>query len=101
MPSSSGNSTFSYTLSTGTRLNDWKMKPMWAWRRLVRSRSFRLPVSWPFTVTVPAVGVSMQPIRLRMVVLPEPDGPAMEMNSPSSMVIDTPRTAATVTLPSG
>ena len=99
LPSSSGNSTFSYTLSTGTKLNDWKMKPMWAWRRVVRSRSLRVPVAWPSTVTVPAVGVSMHPIRLRIVVLPQPDGPAMEMNSPRSIDNVTPRTAGTVTLP--
>ena len=58
-------------------------------------------MAWPLTVTVPAVGVSIQPIRLRIVVLPEPDGPAMEMNPPRSIDNETPRTARTVTLPSG
>ena len=50
---------------------------------------------------MPEVGVSMQPIRLRIVDLPEPDGPAIETKSPFSMAKLTPRTASTLTLPRG
>ena len=37
--------------------------------------SSSVPISWPATSTVPLVGTSMQPIRLRSVVLPLPEGP--------------------------
>jgi hypothetical protein len=40
----------------------------------------------------------MRPIMLRIVDFPEPDGPAMEMNSPFSMLKLTPFTASTWTL---
>ena len=38
-------------------------------------------------------------MRLRSVDLPEPDGPAIAMNSPGSTASDTPRSAATVVRP--
>ena len=77
-----GNSTFWKTLSTDTRLKLWKMNPMVFRRRSVSCRS----VSVLGVVTVrpprrPSVAVSTQPMRLSRVVLPLPDGPAMEMNS--------------------
>ena len=100
-PISSGNSTFSVTSSTGIRLNDWKMKPSTWWRRSVTARSVRPAVSVSITRTVPSVGVSMQPIMFRIVVLPDPDGPAMETKSPSSISKLTPLTAWTSVLPSG
>ncbi len=52
-------------------------------------------VGLPSISTTPEVGGSMQPIMLRMVDLPEPDGPAMEMKSPFSMAKVTPFTAST------
>ena len=39
-------------------------------------------MSLPATSTVPEVGVSTQPMRLSSVVLPLPDGPAIDRNSP-------------------
>ena len=42
----------------------------------------------------------MQPIMLRIVLLPEPEGPAMARNSPFSMDSDTPRSASTRVSPS-
>src|SRR5690606_25968132 len=41
-------------------------------------------VSTPLILTMPDVGVSMHPIMLRMVDLPDPEGPVIEMNSPFS-----------------
>ena len=64
------------------------------------ARSESRAVSWPSTTTVPAVGVSTQPMRLRSVVFPEPDGPAMERNSPSPTSIEASRTAGTSVFPS-
>ena len=48
----------------------------------------------------PRVAMSTQPIRLSSVVLPLPEGPAMEMNSPGCTSSDTPRSAGTTVLPS-
>src|SRR5215510_1626330 len=41
-------------------------------RKSVTASSDRLATSWPHTSMPPAVGLSMQPIRLRSVVLPLP-----------------------------
>jgi hypothetical protein len=68
-------------------------------RKLVSCRSDSRRVSLPATSTVPEVGTSTQPIRLSSVVLPLPDGPAMEMKSPSTTSRLTPRNAGTTTLP--
>ena len=57
-------------------------------------------MSLPATSTMPDVGVSTQPIRLSSVVLPLPEGPAMEMKSPATTSSVTPRSAGTTTLPS-
>ncbi|MNE37212.1 hypothetical protein D3C80_1310540 [compost metagenome] len=43
----------------------------------------------------PALGCSKPAIRRRQVVLPEPEGPSIEKNSPSWMSIDTWSTALT------
>ena len=57
-------------------------------------------MSLPATSTVPDVGVSTQPIRFSSVVLPLPDGPAIDRNSPPRTSSETPRSAGTTTLPS-
>jgi len=64
------------------RLNDWKMKPILWSLSFVSSRSESARVSRPSILTAPDVGVSTHPIRLSSVVLPLPDGPATERNSP-------------------
>jgi hypothetical protein len=97
--SSNGSSTFWNTLSTDTRLKLWKMKPMVFKRSAVSARSDSLLVSLPVTSTVPEVGVSTHPIRFSSVVLPLPEGPAMDRNSPSATSNETPRRAGTVTVP--
>ena len=43
----------------------------------------------------PPVGSSKPPIIRRVVVLPQPDGPRSEKNSPEAMSMDTPSTART------
>ena len=50
--------------------------------------------SRPPRYTVPYVGSSKPPIIRRVVVLPQPDGPSMEKNSPSRMSSDRSSTAA-------
>jgi hypothetical protein len=51
--------------------------------------------SRPCRKILPLDGRSNPPIMRRQVVLPEPDGPSMEKNSPSSMARLTPATAIT------
>jgi len=53
----------------------------------------------PLMLTVPELGRSSVPIRLSRVDLPEPDGPTMATNSPSSTLRDTPLQACTGGLP--
>ncbi|MFO0753233.1 MAG: hypothetical protein U0411_07920 [Thermodesulfovibrionales bacterium] len=50
-------------------------------------------VDSPSMETVPSVGKSSPPIRWRRVVLPEPEDPAMQTNSPLSTERLTPRSA--------
>src|SRR6478752_9883577 len=52
--------------------------------------------STPRSSTRPPVGSSNPPIMRRVVVLPHPDGPSREKNSPSPMVRSTRSTAVTV-----
>src|SRR5689334_15581855 len=55
--------------------------------------------STPSSAMHPSLGSSSAPMRLRSVVLPEPDGPATTAKSPFSMVKLTPRSACTLTEP--
>src|SRR5512136_22447 len=57
------------------RLNCWKMKPKVFRRISVRKRSGRLVISVSRSRILPAVGLAMQPMRLRSVVFPDPLGP--------------------------
>ncbi len=91
---------FSAAVSIGSRLKNWKMKPMWSRRRSVSSASSMPVMSTPATVTCPEVGWS-RPARMCMSVdLPEPDGPMTAVRRPSAMSTDTPRRASTVASPS-
>jgi hypothetical protein len=45
-------------------------------------------ISVSFKNKVPSEGLSRQPMMFRMVVFPEPDGPAMDKNSPLSIEKD-------------
>ncbi len=60
--------------------------------RLFGGTSVTLP---PCRNTAPRVGSSKPAIIRMVVVLPHPDGPSMEKNSPSAMARSTPLTAAT------
>ena len=66
---------FSFALSIGSRLKNWKTKPMCSRRSFVRSLSPSVVISLPATSTAPEVGLS-SPARMCISVdLPEPDGP--------------------------
>ena len=52
-------------------------------------------MSWPRRAIVPAVGRSNPPIIRSVVVLPQPDGPSSEKNSPVWIVSETSSTATT------
>ena len=52
-------------------------------------------IDCPAMTTVPSVGSSNPAIRRSSVVLPQPDGPSREKNSPSRMVASTPLSAVT------
>ena len=58
---------------------------------------FNLPREVPSTDISPDVGASSPPSRLSNVVLPEPEGPTIAANSPSSKLRSIPLTALTST----
>ena len=96
----SGSAMFSAAVSIGSRLKNWKMKPMWSRRSFVSSLSSRLLMSTPATVTSPEVGLS-SPARMCMSVdLPEPEGPMTAVRRPAVMSTETPRRASTAASPS-
>ena len=73
---------FSFAVSIGSRLKNWKMKPMCSRRSFVSCVSFSSPISVSAIQTSPAVGWS-SPARMCMSVdLPEPDGPITAVSSP-------------------
>ena len=53
---SSGRRMFSSAVSIGSRLKNWKMKPMWVRRSLVSASSSSVVMSVPSMVTVPLLG---------------------------------------------
>jgi hypothetical protein len=96
----SGRTTFSSASSIGSRLKNWKTKPMCSRRSLVSSVSLRLPRGVPAMETSPVVGRS-SPARMCMRVdLPDPDGPITAVSCPRGTSIETPRSASTAVSPS-
>ena len=74
---------FSSAVSIGSRLKNWKMKPMCSRRSFVSCVSFSSPIAVPAIQTSPDVGRS-SPARMCMSVdLPEPDGPMTAVSSPA------------------
>ena len=73
--SDSGSRMFSSALSTGSRLKNWKTKPILSRRSSVSSASSSSPSSTPSIVTEPEVGRSSPARQCISVDLPEPDGP--------------------------
>jgi len=59
-------------------LNAWKMNPISRFRTRARSMSLKPDTARPFSEYVPSVAVSRSPRIERSVVLPQPDGPAIE-----------------------
>src|SRR5436853_5572068 len=53
-------------------------------------------MSWPPTWTRPLSGISKPAMMRRLVVLPQPEGPSSEKNSPALMSSVTPSTATTL-----
>ena len=66
----------------GTRLKLWNMKPI----SLARKRAFLLvetrETSLPPRIYSPVLALSSNPMIFKRVVLPQPDGPIIIMNSP-------------------
>ena len=86
---------FSSAVSVGSRLKNWKTKPM-LWRRTsVASLSFRTERRLPARVTSPAEGRSSPPRRWSRVDLPLPEGPMMATNSPLATWKSRPASAST------
>ncbi len=82
---SSGSSTFWRTLSFGSRLKNWKTKPILRFRMRASSRMEAVEISVPSSLMLPLLGESRQPRMCMSVDLPLPEGPMIEMNSPPSM----------------
>ena len=95
-----GMSTFSSTVYWGSRWWSWKTKPTVSFRKRARSVSEKLHGSRPAISIRPRLGRSRVPIRWRMVLLPEPDGPVIATASPERSSRDTPRSTFTVWRPS-
>jgi len=94
-----GRRMFSSAVSIGSRLKNWKTKPMCRRRSFVRWLSLSEVISVPSMATVPAVGRS-RPARMCMSVdLPEPDGPMTAVSWPRPISSETPRSASTATSP--
>src|SRR2546423_681448 len=74
----SGSSTFSYTVRSPIKLNAWKMNPMRRFLIRARSAAERFATGRSSSRYVPSVGVSSRPSSESSVVLPHPDGPAIE-----------------------
>src|SRR6266404_5656867 len=87
--SRSPKATFSNTERCGKSAYDWKTIPSPRWW------AGRSVTSWPSIRTRPAVGSTKPAIRLRVVVLPQPDGPSSESSSPSYTTRSRPATART------
>ena len=91
---------FSFASSIGSRLKNWKTKPMCSRRSFVRSLSPSVVISVPPMPTEPEVGLS-SPARMCISVdLPEPDGPMTAVALPGAMSTETPRSASTAVSPS-
>lgn len=86
----SGSCMFSETVRDGMRLKNWKINPMWCSLMFDCSLSFSLLTPLPNSLTSPWLGGSRSPTILRRVVLPTPDLPLTETNSPSLMVRSIP-----------
>ena len=90
---------FSSAESIGSRLKNWKTKPMCSRRSLVRSVSPRSVISVPAISTLPDVGWSSPARMCIRVDFPEPDGPITAVSAPFGTLTETPRSASTAVSP--
>ncbi len=74
---------FSRAVSTGTRLKDWKTKPIRSRRSRVSLRSLRFSSSVSPIIAVPAVSRSSPAAQCSRVDFPEPDGPMIAVSRPA------------------
>src|SRR5688572_6869522 len=86
--SSRGSSTFCSAVSTGSRLYDWKTKPIVRARHAASCPGLIALTSSPATRTVPRVGLSSPATRFSSVDLPDPEGPISAVKLPSSKSIE-------------
>ena len=75
------------------RRKSWKMTPS-VLRSLGSFLRFILRMSKPFTVISPLAACTSPVRSLIIVVLPEPDGPTRNTNSPSCISMSTPLSAS-------
>ena len=87
---------FCAAVRDGTRLNDWKTKPMRSRRSLLNASSLRAPRSRSPRWIDPEVGRSRPAAQWRNVLLPDPDGPITAVNEPFANLSDSSRRAATL-----
>src|SRR4051794_37692866 len=78
-----GSSMFSAAVNVGSRLNDWKMKPISSRRRKVSCLSLRDVRSVSPTYTCPDVGRSRPARTCNRVDFPDPEGPMIGVNLPA------------------
>src|SRR6185312_4287820 len=89
----SGSSMFSCASSVGSRLKNWKTKPIFSRRRSVKSSSPSFVMSTPSKSTLPSVGWSSPARQCMSVDLPEPDGPITPVRWPRWISTSTSRSA--------
>ena len=71
---------------SGTRWNVWKTNPISRLRSAASSRSRYDVTGAPSMLTRPRVGASSRPMRFSSVLLPQPEGPMIDTNSPGGDV---------------
>ena len=90
---------FSSALRVGIRLKAWKTKPTRSRRSRVKAFSPRSVRFTPSIHTSPEVSESSPAKQCMSVLLPEPDGPMMAANRPTSKSTVTPAKAFTAVSP--
>ena len=90
---------FSAAVMVGSRLNDWKMKPIRSRRSRVSALSLSEVISVSPRNTWPEVGRSRPASMCSSVDLPEPEGPMIAVNWPSRRPTVTLSSAATAASP--
>lgn len=90
-----GSVMFSEAVSVGTRLKDWKTKPMRSRRSRVSCLSLRVERSVSPTKVEPSLTESSPAMQCMRVDFPDPEGPMMAVNSPVRNSTETESSAVT------